>query len=328
MSKDLRKKRDENFLEFAKKYQEKISNITEPRDKQGGFNNVMKTIKAIEGRINLLLPRDFQLNNEEIICFRSPFGIWSSEEYSMSDESDYERILSDNRMNEISEGIIAVIDNINDEAWNISCRLESLRDDRVNKGAVIGTLENKLKSLEKKYRKCVETLYDLQEHHTIFETFSDTEAKLYEMLLDYIGFWTIESDKVSGMAIKNDGWGIVEESKRQEIFDLFSKAVRDNREKWKLSEDDLNTVYNNMFDEKLNKIISIKEYLIELGMPDVWIKIIEESSADNNDFRIKLKKLERTLKGLGISLEMLDGLAEKLTMENVMDMIEMAERKR
>ena len=95
-----------------------------------------------------------------------------------------------------------------------------------------------------------------------------------------------------------------------------------------MSEDDLNTVYNNMFDEKLNKIISIKEYLIELGMPDVWIKIIEESSADNNDFRIKLKKLERTLKGLGISLEMLDGLAEKLTMENVMDMIEMAERKR
>lgn len=52
------------------------------------------------------------------------------------------------------------------------------------------------------------------------------------------------------------------------------------------------------------------------------------SSADNNDFRIKLKKLERTLKGLGISLEMLDGLAENLTMENVMDMIEMAERKR
>lgn len=113
-------------------------------------------------------------------------------------------------------------------------------------------------------------------NNTIFETFSDTEAKLYEMLLDYIGFWTIESDKVSGMANKNDGWGIVEESKRQEIFDLFSKAVRDNREKWKLSEDDLNTVYNNMFDEKLNKIISIKEYLIELGMPDVWIKIIEE----------------------------------------------------
>lgn len=328
MSKDLRKKRDENFLKFAKDYQEKISNITEYRDKQGGFNNAMKTIKAIEGRINLLLPKDFQLNNEEIICFRSPFGIWSSEEYSMLDDSDYDRILPDNRMNEISEGMIAVIDNINDEAWDISCRLESLREDPENKGAVIVTLEKKLESLKKKYRKCVESLYDLQEHHTIFETFSDTEAKLYEMLLDYIGFWTIESDKVSGVAIKNDGWGIVEESKRQEIFDLFSKAVRDNREKWKLSEADLNTVYSNMFDERLNKIISIKEYLIELGTPDVWIKIIEESSADDNDFKMKLKKLEKTLKGLGISLDVLDGLAEKLTMENVMDMIEMAERKR
>lgn len=328
MSKDLRKKRDENFLKFAKEYQEKISNITEYRDKQGGFNNAMKTIKAIEGRINLLLPKDFQLNNEEIICFRSPFGIWSSNEYSMLDASDYDRILSDSRMNEISEGMIAVIDNINDEAWDISCRLEHLREDPVNKGAVIDTLENKLESLKKKYRKCVESLYDLQEHHTIFETFSDTEAKLYEMLLDYIGFWSIESDKVSGIAIKNDGWGIVEESKRQEIFDLFSKAVRDNREKWKLSEDDLNTVYNNMFDEKLNKTIPIKEYLIELGTPDVWIRIIEESSADDNDFKMKLKKLEKTLNGLGISLEVLDGLAEKLTMENVMDMIEMAERKR
>ena len=99
-------------------------------------------------------------------------------------------------------------------------------------------------------------------------------------------------------------------------------------EKWKLSEADLNTVYSNMFDERLNKIISIKEYLIELGTPDVWIKIIEESSADDNDFKMKLKKLEKTLKGLGISLDVLDGLAEKLTMENVMDMIEMAERKR
>lgn len=333
MSDDLRKKRDENFLEFAKRYQEKIGNVIETGEKHNQFNNVLKIIRLIEGRINLLLPRYYKCIDEEIVCFNSPFGVWKSDRLLL-DEMNNNEPIDEKHLEKKREELLVQVDIIKVELWETYSKLEEsyveLNEENKNEKleSKIATLENRCKSLANKYYKCCELLYDVRNKHTILETFTETEEKLYLLLMDYIAFGNIEANQVSGNEIKKYGWCVVEKDKRKEIYDLFAIAVKENPQKWKLSEDDLSIVYKYMFDERLNKAIVVR--LLDIGTPDTWISIIEKHSKTDDEFLKKLNRLEKVIKDLGITQAVLDeaDCGENIVMADIWNMIEVADEER
>ena len=153
----------------------------------------------------------------------------------------------------------------------------------------------------------------LRNSHTIFETFTDTEKELYELLLKDIRFHRVEPGHVDGKLIKKEGWSVVDEQKRREIFGLFIKAVtetKENQEKWNLTDTDLVKIRKIFFDPDYNKIIPVKEKLLDMETPDSWIEIIKNNSKTEEEFISSLKKLEKVLKRFGITQQTVDDINE------------------
>ena len=76
MSKDLRKRKDEKFVRFAKEYQKKREDSRETWEQQPS-NVAYLTTSRIVKRIQLLLPADLKCNNNgEIISLANPCGTW------------------------------------------------------------------------------------------------------------------------------------------------------------------------------------------------------------------------------------------------------------
>lgn len=140
---------------------------------------------------------------------------------------------------------------------------------KADKPSVKASIENEYKKQERKERKIVETLYDRRRNeYPIFKKFTITERNLYEILLNGIQSEKDKPDHINVRAIKNKGWWIVDEEKRCEIYKLFSKAVKENRQKWKLSDSDLNMVHRKMFCPKYNKTIPEKDKLLKMETPN------------------------------------------------------------
>lgn len=77
MSKDLRKRKDKQFVQFAKEYQKKREPSNETREQQPS-NAEYLTTSGIVKRIQLLLPANLICNhNGEIISLVNPYGIWT-----------------------------------------------------------------------------------------------------------------------------------------------------------------------------------------------------------------------------------------------------------
>lgn len=177
-----------------------------------------------------------------------------------------------------------------------------LKWEKEDKPSIKASMENEYKKLERRENKIIEKLYDgrLFNEYPIFKKFTITEQKLYEILLNYRQPEKNESALIKVQAIKNKGWCDVDKKKRHEIYELFSNAIKENRRKWILSDSDLDKVYRKMFCPKYNKIISVKEKLLEIGTPSGWVEIIEKNSETEEEFINNLKKLKRVLKHLGI----------------------------
>lgn len=317
---EQKKKRDEKFLKFAREYQEKIGNIVETQENKP-FNDELKTIRGIEKRIMLLLPERFWFDEtEEIICFKdSPYGGWGE---ALEDfyEEDYNRIPDEKLLDKMEKNSLEKKKDVKEEWKNTlqkHCdRIKENKETPSTKAA----FENRRIALEKRSKKIQEELYDMREKHPIFGTFTDTERNLYELLLDYIQFWNVESDDEheSGQKIKNKGWWIANRQKRDDIYKLFCEAVKENRQKWKLSDSDLDMVYRKMFCPKYNKTILEKDKLLKMETPNSWIEIIrrnskvevenaqEKGKEEEKEFIKNLKKLEKTLKKLGVTQQAVD----------------------
>ena len=300
----INNKRDKKFLEFAREYQEKIGNIVETHG-----NTELKTISQIRTRLNLLLPENYLCSKECIVCIENPYGAWG-ETFDMEivEEDDKEDDDYDEKYDDYK---IAVKKILKRKQKKILQELRMVRKDQKSilrklknedKPSVKASMENEYKKLERRENKIVEKPYDgrLFNEEPIFKKFTITEQKLYDILLEYIPLEKDESNPVNVRAIKNKGWGIVDEEKRCKIYKLFSKAVKENRRKWILSDSDLDKVYRKMFCPEYIKIIFMKEKLLKIGTPSGWMEIIEKNSKTEEEVINNLQKLERVLKKLGI----------------------------
>lgn len=299
----INNKRDKKFLKFAREYQEEIGNIVET---QG--NTEFKTISQIETRLNLLLPENYLCFKECIVCIENSYDAWGEtfdmetgedyEEDDIEEENDDDNKISDEKVLEMKENeLLQELNMVREEQEKISDTWKEK-----DKPSVKAAIENEYKKQERKAKKIVEKLYDRRiiDEYPIFKKFTITERKLYEILLKYIPWEKDESNPVNVRAIKNKGWGIVKRKKRREIYDLFSEAVKENQEKWKLSDNDLVMVWGKLFCPEYIKIIFMKEKLLKMGTPSGWMEIIEKNSETDEDVINNLKKLERVLKKLGI----------------------------
>ena len=315
MSKDLRKRKDKKFVQFAKEYQKKREPSNETREQQPS-NAVYLTTSAIVKRLQLLLPANLICNhNGEIICLVNPYGIWtinSDTQDSAIFDWDSDRDPTQEELNQWEKDLNESKDEVNKKKEKI---IEQWKDENRKEdggsSSVKATLENEYKAQERKSEKIRDEELELRDSHTIFETFSDIERELYELLLDDIQFHDIKPGHVDGKLIKKEGWSVVGEQKRREIFGLFIKAVtetKENQKKWNLTDMDLVKIRKNFFDPDYNKIIPVKKKLLDMETPDSWIEIIKNNSKTEEEFISSLQKLEKVLKRFGITLQTVDDI--------------------
>jgi hypothetical protein len=319
MSKDLRKRKDEKFVRFAKEYQKKREDSRETWEQQPS-NVAYLTTSRIVKRIQLLLPADLKCNNNgEIISLANPCGTWKINSdiqdlalFECDPDRDLDQEELDKRQNELQK----LWNDVSEEKKE-TIRLWKEENNKKNGGSpsVKATLENRYKALEKKSENVMDEIAQLKlrNSHTIFETFTDTEKELYERLLKDIRFHRVKPGHVDGKLIKKEGWSVVDEQKRREIFGLFIKAVtetKENQKKWNLTNMDLVKIRKNFFDPDYNKIIPVKEKLLDMETPDSWIEIIKNNSKTEEEFISSLKKLEKVLKRFGITQQTVDDINE------------------
>lgn len=316
MSKDLRKRKDKKFVQFAKE-QQKIANSKGTWGQQSS-NAVYLTISEIVKRIQLLLPADLKChNNGEIISLVHSYGIWeinSDIQDSALFKCDPDRELDQEELKKRKNKLKKLWDEVNEEQEE-TIRQWKEENNKKNGGSssVKATLENRYKAQERKLEKIRDEELELRDSHTIFETFTDTEKELYELLLKDIRFHRVEPGHADGKLIKKEGWSVVDEQKRREIFGLFIKAVtetKENQKKWNLTDTDLVKIRKIFFDPDYNKIIPVKEKLLDMETPDSWIEIIKNNSKTEEEFISSLKKLEKVLRRFGITQQTVDDINE------------------
>lgn len=312
--KEQEKKRDEKFLKFAREYQEKIGNSIEMQiDKPS--NMEFKTISLIETRINLLLPENYFCWKEYIVCLKNPCGTWG-EASNVEFYEKYNNELDEKALKEIvPKKIVKEWKKICKDQEKISCQLQEFENKEGEKLSDKASLEEAYRECERKADVIVDVLAEravemLDKKYPIFKDFTVTEQKLYETLLECIQSEKDKPDHINSQAIKNKGWWIVEEEKRCKIYELFSNAVKENRQKWKLSNGELDVVYRKLFCPKYNKIILEEDKALKMETPNSWIEIIRRNSKveaeDEKEFIKNLKKLERALKKLGVTQQAAD----------------------
>lgn len=315
MSKDLRKRKDKQFVQFAKEYQKKREPSNETREQQPS-NAEYLTTSGIVKRIQLLLPANLICNhNGEIISLVNPYGIWtinSDTQDSAIFECDPDRGLDQEELKKRKNKLKKLWNEVNEEQEE-TIRQWKEENSKKNGGSpsVKATLENRYKAQERKLEKIGDEELELRDSHTIFETFTDTERELYDLLLDYIQFRDVKPGHADGKLIKKEGWSVVDEQKRREIFDLFIKDVtetKENQKKWNLTDMDLVKIRKIFFDPDYNKIIPVKEKLLDMETPNSWIEIIKNNSKTEEEFISSLKKLEKVLKRFGITQQTVDDI--------------------
>ena len=317
MLNELRIKHDDKFLAFVRKWY---------RIAPGDYieDYAKKMIVALTSRINLLLPDYYLIAGEHIVrCDGySAYGSWKVE---VPNSSDYSKS-SDEYLNITSEELCRRR-NEAFEKWKeletqhkkMQAELNSYKNnnkrwehDRL--APKESAIYNQCKAEKAKYEKYNKAMFDLRERDSLFETFTETEQQLYELLLNSINFQTNAGREKNGYEIKKGNWNTVDLEKREKIYNLFSKAVKESPVKWILSNEDMLIVRAKMLDRELYDFLTLKNRLLNVGMPVDWIEIIEE----NKETRItNLKKMESLLKRTGII-----GNNPVLTEESLMAMIE------
>lgn len=317
MLNELRIRHDDKFLAFVRKWYR-----IDPGDYIEDY--AKKMIVALTSRINLLLPDYYWVADEHI--FRCDgYNAYGSWKVGVSNSSDYSKT-SDEYLNITSEELCRRRNEAFDKWKELEALHKEMEDELIsykNNNKIWeydqlapkeATVYNQCIAEKVKYEKYNKAMFDLRERTTLFETFTETEQQLYELLLDSINFQTNSGREKNGYKIKNGNWNIMDLEIREKIYSLFSKAVTESPVKWILSNEDMLIVRAKLLDRELYDFITLKNSLLNVGMPIDWIKVIGE----NKETRIKnLKKMENLLKRIGIIDE-----APILSEESLLAMIE------